>query len=269
MVEQVSSNKIDIIENKKIHNTQVFNSRFEFLNSHLGVRPGTLIGLMGTAGSGKSTLLKAIISDCASTDQVTVYLTEERQIDYEIDFFDMRANVDNIRFIDETILPYDEVDCDSCIRMMLEVYYLSNSKIIFLDNITTSKLYEKFGYSGQCKLIESLRKFTKDSGKTIFYVAHTKKNADNNGAELFNGGHIRGTYQAFQQAEYFYSLQPIEVTRGEVLTRYPILRVLKHRYHDILNHFFLLGYQDGEYKFDAVVDYERIKKIWKMRNSFK
>lgn len=273
MVEQDSSTREEAEERLKKHNTQVYTSRFSFLNVHKGIRPSSFTGLMGTAGSGKSTLTKSIISDCAQTEPVTVYLTEEEKSDYELQLHQIGAKMENIKYISESQLPFEGADNDGCISMLLETLFMSDSNVIFIDNVTTSKLYEKFGYNGQCKLIESLRSFTKESGKTVFYIAHTKKNADNNGAELFNGGHIRGTYQAYQQAEYFYSLQPISTTitrNGEKIEyMFPILQILKHRYHDISKRFYLLGYKDGQYKFDTEIDYEKIKDIWKKRNTLR
>lgn len=266
MIEKTATNKDEIKARRAQHNKQVYKSRFGFLNETHGVRPSSFIGLMGTAGSGKSTLIKSIVSDCALNEPVLCYLTEEKSEDYEMHLHFIGANMEHVSFIEENESAFGDLDIDGAIAMILEPFFMSESKIIFFDNITTSVLYEKFGYKGQCKLISALRAFCNDSGKTIFFVAHTKKGSDNNGHRLFTGDDIRGTYQSFQQAEYFYILQPVNV-RDQV---FPLIQIAKHRFHDeIKSKFYLLGYKDKQYKFDMPVGFEKIKEIFKKRNVLK
>lgn len=266
MIEKTASDVSDIKTRQIQHKKQVYKSRFGFLNAHFGVRPSSFTGLMGTAGSGKSTLIKSIISDCAATHKVNCYLTEEKSEDYEMHLHQIGANMGNISFIEENESAFQGMDCEGAIAMLLESLFMCESDIIFLDNITTSVLYEKYQYNGQTRLISALRAFCNDTGKTVFYIAHTKKGSDNNGHRLFTGDDIRGTSQAFQQAEYFYILQPVNV--GE--QTFPILQVSKHRFHPkIGGKFFLLGYYEDQYKSDMRLTWDKVKDIFKKRNTLK
>lgn len=266
MIEKTASNVDEIKTRRKGHNVQKYASRFGFLNETYGVRPASFTGLMGTAGSGKSTLLKSIISDCAKSGPVTCYLTEEKSEDYEMHLHAIGADLSNVSFIEENEVAFNGMDSDQAIAFLLESFFMTESELIFFDNITTSILYEKFGYTGQCKLISALRNFCNNSAKTIFYVAHTKKGSDNNGHRLFTGDDIRGSYQAFQQSEYFYILQPVNV-KDRI---FPIVQIAKHRFHDdIGSKFYLLGYYEKQYKSDMKIDFEKIKEIFKNRNQLK
>jgi len=266
VIEKTATNKAEIKARRAQHNKQVYNSRFGFLNETQGVRPASFIGLMGTAGSGKSTLVKSIVSDCAVNESVLCYLTEEKSEDYEMHLHFIGAKMENISFIEENETSFNGLDVDAGIALLLEPLFMSDAKLIFFDNITTSILYEKFGYKGQCKLISALRAFCNDSGKTVFFVAHCKKGSDNNGHRLFTGDDIRGTYQAFQQAEYFYILQPVNV-KDRI---FPLLQIAKHRFHDeITSKFYLMGYYDRQYKSDMAIGFEKIKEIFKKRNVLK
>lgn len=265
MLEINASDPYEVRERLKHHQKIHYKSRFKFLMSHKGIRPGSFTGLMATAGAGKSTLIKSIISDCAEITNVSIYLTEEKTIDYEIKLHEMKSKMDNITFIEEGTIPFDDMDLDGAMVILLETLFMTESDIIFMDNITTSILYEKFGIKGQTTLINKLRGFANDSGKTIFYIAHTKKDADNNGYKLFNGGDIRGTYQLYQQAEYFYILQPVSVNNQF----FPIMQVAKHRFHEVDARYFLLGFKDGQYKFDMEINFDKIKDIFKKRNTLR
>lgn len=265
MLEQKASNPQDVRERMKHHTKVHYKSRFKFLMAHNGIRPGSFTGLMATAGAGKSTLVKSIISDCAETTRITIYLTEEKMVDYEIKLHGMNSKMENISFIEESNIPYDEMDLHGAITILLENLFMTDSEIIFFDNITTSILYEKFGYKGQTTLIGKLRQFANEANKTIFFISHTKKDVDNNGYRLLNGGDIRGTYQLYQQAEYFYILQPIRVKDKF----FPILQVSKHRFHEVEKYLFLLGYKDGQYKFDMGINFEKVKEIFKQRDTLR
>ncbi len=265
MLEINASDPMEIRERLKHHQKIHYKSRFKFLMAHKGVRPGTFTGLMGTAGAGKSTLVKSIISDCAEQIPITIYLTEEKTIDYEIKLHEMKSKMENITFIEESMIPFDEMDLEGAMIILLENLFMVDSDIIFMDNITTSTLYERFGLKGQTTLVNKLRDFANNTGKTIFFIAHTKKDADNNGYKLFNGGDIRGTYQLYQQAEYFYIMQPISV-KDQL---FPIMQITKHRFHEINKRYYLLGFKDGFYKFDMEINFDKIRDIFKKRNTLR
>jgi hypothetical protein len=99
----------------------------------------------------------------------------------------------------------------------------------------------------------------------IFYVAHTRKEVTDNMGRLIEGEDARGSNQLFQQSQYFFILQNIAINNE----LFPILRIRKHRFHEITKRFFLLGYKDGAYRFDRTIEFERIAEIFKERNQLK
>lgn len=165
---------------------QDFFSRYNFLNSHYGLRNSQLHILVGESGKGKSTLLRSIILDTAHHENSLVILSEEDcdSFKYQINLY---ANCDKIkRNVAKTlknIKVFSELDNDldpirhfshyfAKIRRFIESY---NIKSLFYDNISTGIFSEEFQI--QSKVIKEFKKIAIDFEIPVFIISHPKKNA--------------------------------------------------------------------------------------------
>jgi archaellum biogenesis ATPase FlaH len=251
----------------KYHQIFLWETRFDFLKCTQGIRQSSLIGLLGTTGSGKSSLFKSIIADSCD-NKCLVWLTEETRENYSGGIKASKHDTlyDNIRFFHEDDIG-EEIrnNLDDLIKYIIDLIVGSGVRIVFLDNITTSCLYSShFGEKGQAKVITTLKNFAHNNKITIFFMAHTQKNINNDSVnKLISGEDIRGTNQAFMAADYFYILQRFE--SDEIFT---FIRVVKHRYHtDLSKKSYQLEYdRAGFYKKDCFISFETINEHFQKRN---
>ena len=130
----------------------------------------------------------------------------------------------------------EEKEIDSSIIPTMNDFYQyfemkiieSNCDAIFIDNITTSKLYASgLRPAGQEKSAKVLNSIAKKLNKVIFYVAHTRKEITDNYHKLITNEDIRGSAQIAIESEYFYILQKFS-SNGTIFN---VVRVTKHRHH--------------------------------------
>lgn len=247
------------------HDRVIVPSRFEFMREICGLRPRCLMGLLGTAGSGKSTITKTLIADAAERTKVLIYLTEEDPKEYQVGLNKIKTNLDNIVFCSEKKISHAAKSFEEMKLFFGEIILSSGAKVVFLDNITTSSLYEPLSVRMQGEFVTYLANLAEKNDLCIFYVAHTRKEVTDNMGRLIEGEDARGSNQLFQQSQYFFILQNIAINND----LYPILRIRKHRFHEITKRFFLLGYKEGAYRFDRYIEFERIAEIFKERNQLK
>lgn len=259
----VSQEEIDRV--KKFHDQVFYPSRFNFLREICGLRPGCIMGLLGTAGSGKSTVTKSVIADVSESSKVLIYLTEEEPREYQVGLNKIGANLDNIVFCSEKKFAANLQSLEQIKIYFSELILSSGANVVFLDNITTSVLYEPLGVRSQGEFVSYLCNLAERNNICIFYIAHTRKEVTDNMGRLIEGEDARGSNQLFQQSQYFFILQNIAINND----LYPILRIRKHRFHEITKRFFLLGYKDGAYRFDKDINFEKISEIFKERNQLR
>lgn len=245
-------------EVEKLDEKWHYHSRFNFLAQHMGVRPNKLHLLMGTTGSGKSTVVKSIIADASKDAKILVYLTEEKKEEYAQVLDKLGYNRDNVSFFEELSIPA-KMDYRSKLFVIREAIIASEAQILVFDNVTTSALYEGT-HQTQNAFIDQLCSFAAD--RSVFCVAHTNKVFKDNGGQLMTSSDIRGSARLPLKAQFLYCLQVMQV--GE--TKFPVLRIEKHRGWELKNYFFLLGYEHGVYKFDQIIDFAYVKQIFKKRN---
>ena len=241
-----------------------FYSRFDFLKEHYGIRPGNIHGILGTMGSGKSTLFKAIIRDCSKYNKSLVLLTEETPLEYSNTIPDYENIEDgNLMFINENdIEPRFKSNIQSFYDYLEMKIFESGCDVFFIDNITTGYMYgDSIGVPGQNISAGLLNKLAKKTKKPIFYVAHTTSALRDNTNMMASGESVRGSKQITIVSEYLYSMQKITTRENQ----YNYIRILKHRHHNVKERTFLLGWQDGQYKFDKCVDYKVLQKILDQR----
>lgn len=250
----------------RFHEKEHFPSRFKFLQQVKGIRPNSMMGLLGTPGSGKSTVTKSIVADTAQYSKVLVYLTEEEVKDYQILLNVLGTNLDNVVFLHEkNMLISSNMTLEQMKLYFEECVAASGANVVFFDNVTTSRMYEGHSVKQQGEMASFFAQLCEKYGISIFYVCHTKKDVTDNQGSLIEGEDVRGSNQLFQQSQYFFILQNISVNND----LFPMLRIRKHRFHEIKNKFFLLVYKDSMYQCDRSIDFEYIADIFKQRNQLK
>lgn len=257
---------------ERLNKMRLFQSDFEFLMSHNGIRPNMLHGLMGTTGSGKSTLMKSIIAEVASKERVLVWLSEEEVKEYQLGIrraatlldLDVPTVLNNLRFVEEKTLDEFYVKTQADLFSMFEDMVVeSDANVVFIDNMSTSQFYsDEIKVSGQSRSAVFLSKVTKKLNVSIFYVIHTSKNVFDNMDRLMTKEDVRGSQKLVIMTEYFYILQKFTVND----TVHMILKVDKHRHHNISKKFFLLGFKSGVYRFDKSIGFDKVNEIFIKRD---
>lgn len=250
-------------ENKEYY----FDSNFKFLLSHYGPRPKELHGIIGTTGSGKSTLARALIVDFAKAGNIFIWLSEESTKRYSEQ---LNALTRDERIL-ENIHLYSELSLKNSYKKSIDCFFdqfeerslLSKPKLIFIDNITTSIMYDDtFGFAGQSRSVERLRKFADIANVPIFYITHTRKGVSDNQKLPIELEDVRGSAQIINTSAYVYILQRFKVKDKF----FPCLHVRKHRYHDVPVETFLLEYENRTYACDYPLTWDQYNEIFKTRN---
>jgi len=239
-------------------------SRFSFLKAVNGLRKGCLNGFIGTTGSGKSTLLKTIIAD-SSNMKCMVWLSEETAKEYQVKIqraLNNKDDIKNIYFIEER-----ELDSNKTPEVFLakfeKIAYEIRPKIIFIDNITSSNFYsDDLNPAQQGASATFLSRLAKKVNIPIVFVAHTKKGVNDTYSGLITKEDVRGSQKISIITEYLYIIQTFS-SRGK---KYPFITISKNRHHEINDKYYVLGFDDGIYKFDKMVDFEIVKKMFRARD---
>lgn len=253
--------------------TQFFPSKFNFLNSHKGIRPGCISTLVGTSGSGKSTLAREIIIDSAKTDkECFVWLSEESTIAYSMLIHELcpyKEIKDRITIESEMDVPADVFrSVEYFMRYFKEQILDSNAEIVFIDNLTTSFMYsDRIRIDGQNKVATELRAIAEEYDIPIFIIAHTQKGIHDNGNHLISVDNIRGSAALSMTSAYAYALQSFKNEGGKQTS---FIQVNKSRYHKgCANRFYGLKYDLGHYIGDIELKFEAVNEFFKLRNRLK
>lgn len=257
-----------IEENFKQH----FPSKFNFLNSHRGIRPGCLSTLVGTSGSGKSTLGRELMIDAAKSGrEVFVWLSEETEKAYSI----LMHQACPHKEIKDAITLYSEMDApleifknvDCFMKYFKEQIFDNNAEIVFIDNVTTSFMYsDMIRIEGQNKVTAMLRGIAEEFNIPIFVFAHTQKGIHDNGNHLISVDNIRGSAVLAMTSPYAYSLQSFK-SNG---VQKSIIKVDKSRNHKgCSNRYYSLIYDNGFYIGDAEINFDAVNEIYKTRDRLK
>lgn len=246
-------------------------SRFKFLRVVNGIRLGNLNGFIGTTGSGKSTLLKTIVADTLRDCSCLVWLSEETIEEYQAKINTIvksKSLLSNLRFIQESDIDEKYFKFQPEFHAMFKQTVMGeinnfNTKAIFIDNLTSSYLYnEDISVSQQGRSAKFLHRLAKDLGIAVVYVAHTKKNVNDTYTGLITKEDCRGSQQISIVSEYLYILQKFQ-SGGE---HFPIVQTVKHRFHEVADKWHLLVYKDGNYLGDSRLDFNVVKRIFNSRD---
>jgi hypothetical protein len=250
-----------------------FFTSFEHLSAHFGIRKGCYSIYMGTTSCGKSSLLKTIAVQASTTPGVTVliWLSEEKKAKYAkgMDLYckEVGADLGAVKFFEESSLDMSTIRThEDFLATFRDVVVASGADIVFIDNITTSKLYgSATSLSGQGQTVTFFKRITQDLDIAIVAVSHTSSDVSDNMGRLFTTEDVRGLKAISLEASYFYSLQKF-TSNGEIFLT---LRVLKFRDHDQASGSYLLKYDPrfSVYTGDVKVPFETINEIFKKRDA--
>ena len=257
---------------EKRHQGAFHDTRFNFLQSHLGLRPGQNHFLLGTAGCGKSSLSRAIQIDCAKKNKILIHLSEEKIEDYK---YKLNTQL-NDKSILKNIYIVSENQRDNHFKQGLGSFFHwfeSNIKefqpsIVFFDNLTTSYLWTSLGLKGQEESLVRFSNIAEDTNLSFFHVLHTKKDiTDTTVRNLIQPEDCRGTQQSALIAPYFYVFQNFKNEFGNNAT----VRIAKSRFHDLaVNRFFALNYnrEKATYVNDTEISFNDLKGLFQDRYKF-
>lgn len=269
---EMSDAKTLNVSDERIHqlsernNKIFFQIRFNFMNDHLGPRPGMIHLIFGTAGSGKTTLMNAIQGDCAVNHKILLWKSEEDVDDVIVSTSKsawpsrIRKNIEIISEEDMT----EEIlyDVDKYKKYMLEQIQLIRPKAVFFDNITTSNLYESLNPSGQTKFFLWLKRTFKKLGIPLFLVGHTKTGVYDGQPHLIDLDDIRGVKTVSNGSPYVYIMQRFKING----VYYPFVNLRKSRFHQV-NGFYHLNFslEKNAYLGDSKVDFLKFKEYFGKR----
>jgi len=251
----------------ELSNRISFYSRFGFLRTVKGLRPGCLNGFIGTTGSGKSTLIKTIVADTLKDCNCLVWLSEESVEEYQPKINTIITDkllLDRLFFIEEKKISEEYfLDQRKFFFFMKESILKSRANVLIIDNITTSYLYsEEVTIKEQGRSALFLSKIAKELNIAIVYVAHTKKTVNDTYSGMITKEDIRGSQKIVIMTEYLYILQKFQ--SGE--SAYPIMQICKHRFHEVNDRYYVLHYKDGNYTKDKLVKFELVKQMFRQRD---
>lgn len=263
----------DILKVASENTGRHFWSTFNHLNAHYGIRRGVLSGYIGTMGSGKSSLMKTLAIQAAITNKdvrVLYYLSEEKTENYCVNMLKYNeasgGGLEKIEFIREPDMDHEELKSHAqFLEHFKRIVTSSFCDILFIDNLTTSRLYRtSTGLNGQARTTEFLKVLAQDLNIAIVYMAHTQSNVSDNMGRLITSEDIRGSKDIAIETSYLYALQMFTSNGVRTLT----LRTLKHRDHSKGGGSYLLEYDTdlGVYVGDTKVEFADINELFKNRD---
>jgi transcriptional regulator with XRE-family HTH domain len=250
-----------------------FFTTFNHLGAHNGFRRGVLSGYIGTTGSGKSSLMKTLALQAVTNNseaKALYWLSEEALHKYGMSlkkYVDKtNAPYHRIEFFEESSMDHKILRTHQHFLMAFrEIVERSMCQILFIDNLTTSRLYKnETGLMGQGQTVEFLKNLAKDLNIAIVYLAHTESKVSDNQGSLIAMEDIRGSKDIVIQSSYFYILQKFTQNGQIFLT----LRTVKSRDHNGAFGNYLLKFdaEIGLYIADVKVEFEEINAIFKRRD---
>lgn len=245
---------------------EYFPTDFIFLKEHKGLRPGCIHLLISNSGSGKSCLMRKILIDTAQKKDVLLWLSEETKEDFLLATND--ANIyseiqKNIKIITEMSFDKKIAANSKSLYFHFEKAILSlNPKAVFLDNLTTSRMYLNLRPAQQDELIWDIKNLCAKHGCPIFIVMHTRSEFSNN--RLLDDSDVRGSKTIANICEYLYLFQCWEIA-GQI---YPTLRIRKARKHRVENKMFRLNFsrEKNLYISDAKMSFETFIENFKNKD---
>lgn len=261
---------------KRIDENQTFflpDTGLSFIDDHFGPRPGCLHTLLAASGRGKTTLLHSLIVAWGSKAKMLLYLTEESFDQVETKLFlkaeDVSYLTSKLHLLHETNV-LESIKPDAVVpflRFLSDSIIKTESKILIIDNLTTSNFYEG-QFQNVNRLLSGLRKIAAALGVAIFIIAHTKKTMSP-AKGLITLDDVRGSAALPMTSDYFYIFYRIRKTLdfGKEVDSSFVL-VAKSRHHDNQDNFYMLQYDHRTKRYfkDKLVNFQIFKTILKERD---
>ena len=234
------------------HKKMFYPSRFRFLQSINGIRPGCMHGLLAPTGMGKSTLTRSIIADTSESTRCGIILSEEKFEEYAGGFIaqDEKIIWENVRMIRESKVVDEYETKEQQIKAIVSFALEADLKVLFWDNITTGTILgDSVRPDAMARLIELLKHelFTNDIA--LFFIAHTGKGVKTEQSSLFQGEDVRGSNQYYMKSDYFFNLQ-VKTKNDEKIS---FVNITKNRFHQPKNKFYVLEFIVNKYTRDMPV----------------
>lgn len=261
--QKLNINTQTITQRKSEQETIYYDTKFDFIRQHNGIRPNKMHLFIAPTHVGKSTLTHALIYDLVKMNKgmkILIYLTEETVKDFETAVSNFVYNFEDVNE-SISIMVEDKTKTDEEIKNAIETkLFHSKVDLFVIDNITTSKLYLDRKVSVQSDISIWLKSLLTET--TLYIIAHT--NGNNYNTEILDETHIRGSKTITNITEFMYVMQPISLNDS----LFQFVRILKHRGQAVQNKFFKLSYNDKlrTIEHDRVSDFKHFKEVFTQRN---
>ena len=260
----LNTTKKTMEERDAINNTLFYDTKFNFLKQHNGIRPNKFHLFIAPTGVGKSTLTRSLIYDMLEKNKdmrIFLYITEETIEDFETATCRFLGGFNQFGGRLEIGVEKKELT-EEGVKEDIENYVFHNDYDLFIiDNITTSKIYLGKPPNIQDEAAMWLKGLLRDT--TLFVIAHT--NGNEYDKSLMDESHVRGSKSITNLVEFLYILQPIRLNDS----LYQFVRIIKSRNQEPLNKFFKLIYNSKERSIDrdSPRNFEEFKMLFKQRNT--
>jgi len=249
-------------------------SRFAFLNDHFGLRKKHIHVLAAEPGGGKSTLVRAIIEDMENVPILFVGTEEDRQ-QQEIKFLKTgkrEGDLSRIRFVNEReIFSCQDprpADVKEYIRLLFVEVASSGAKIVFFDNLTTSKFFKAQRIENQELFMEEFKNFAQILEVCVFFIIHIKRDKFSKGIPSMN--EIRGGQTVTMRAENLYVVGKIKIPSTGTLyddeLKFFVI-VEKDRHGENTGKMYMLDYhtETASVVSDVKVNWNKFKELYDKR----
>lgn len=269
MIETGSAFKIKAVRDGLISAAKKFDfkSALSLMDEHFGFRLGKIHLLLGSTGSGKSTMVRTFILDCIMSDEhflTGVYLSEET----EADFYTELGSTEIMNECYQKLHVKSEQDegVKTAADFMKKLIEMAEAgcRIIFIDNITTERIYENAKPNEQGNIIDTLKKFATKRNIALVIVAHTSKGSASANNRLIDIEDVRGSGALPNAAPIAWTLQRVDCG-GQ---RASIITIAKHRGYNITRKYFK-GRYHRDYKIFGEfqsIPFSEVKDIFKNRD---
>jgi hypothetical protein len=208
-----------------------YESKFNFLKDHYGLRDGEMHILIAQKGGGKSSLIRSILFDLLETARVYIHLSEEDVLKYLSPLSQAMRKIypeEEIEKRMKNLLVTSEIDGDIKANNFIKTIKLNITKhkadIFIFDNFTTSDI-SAGSPRDQHLYATELSTMTKKMDIASLVVVHTKKGHNKN--RIADGDDMRGVATLINTAGYIYTLN----TFFQLTPPQTILKNDKARYH--------------------------------------
>lgn len=238
-----------------------FESDFNFLKAHNGLRPGCIHVLLASSGAGKSSIIRKIALDSGKSSSVMVWLSEETRED----FICALKNSHPGDAVGEKIILCEEVEIEKkdshpsvILQKFRDLILEHNPRIVILDNLTTSRMYMNLRPNEQDNVVSEIKALCKVQEIALLVVMHTRSDFSN--LRLMEDNDVRGSKTIANLCEYLYLFQCWE-KNGFI---FPTIRIRKARKHRVESKIYKLIFDKGMnlYVGDISLNFEEFKNVF-------